>query len=68
MNNLKNIGYKIIFIQIIFIDILYAYIDPGSVAAFLQLIIATVIGFIIYARNYIAHLLRKLFHIITKKR
>jgi len=66
MKKNSNIGSTVLLLQFIFSDQLFAYIDPGSVAAFLQLIVAAVIGVFIFARNYITHFVRKLLRIIKK--
>jgi len=52
--------YFVIFI-VCLPQLLYGYIDTGSFYAFLQLILATVVGAIVMFKNYIYLFLRKLF-------
>jgi hypothetical protein len=49
----------IIYFIMLFPTNLYAYIDAGSLSALFQLILAGIIGFIVYARNYIMLYLSK---------
>ena len=39
----------------------YGYIDPGSIAVLLQVIIAGIVGFLAVFRNYIVSVFKKLF-------
>jgi len=52
--------YVLIFI-IYVPQLLFGYIDTGSFSAFLQLILASVVGVVVVFKNYIFLILRKLF-------
>jgi len=63
----KKVNLKfLILINIFIFNQLYGYIDPGSVSVFLQIILASLIGFIAYAKNYITHFIRNLLSKINR--
>ena len=64
---MKFIFIKLIIVQFFIIDQLYAYIDFGTISAFFQLILAAIVGFIVYARHYISHFFHKIIRIFKKK-
>jgi len=66
MKKYSSVGFQIILLQLLFTDQLFAYIDIGTLSAFLQLILAGIIGFIVYARNYITHYFRKFIQLFSK--
>lgn len=66
---IKHRNYFLIAISIflIFAEITYAYVDPGSFYAFFQLVLASAIGGIIFARSFIQNYFRKIFDFLKKK-
>lgn len=51
----------IIFLLLVVPSKVWAYVDPGSIAIFMQVIVAFIAGFLIVARNNIKAMIKKIF-------
>ena len=49
-------------------DVAYAYIDPGSIAVLLQVIIAGIVGALAVFRNYIISLFKNCLKLVKKNK
>ncbi len=67
MKTSKSLIVYFILVHFIILDQLYAYIDFGTLSAFFQLILAGMVGFIVYARNYISLFFQRIINIFKKK-